>query len=72
MHLNRLINKYDLNAIFLAGPGHGAPGVLAPVYLEGAYAEIYRKWFGDKATQRALPLPRQLALKQQLDPKEYI
>ena len=31
VHLNRLINKYDLNAIFLAGPGHGAPGVLAPV-----------------------------------------
>ncbi len=41
VHLNRLINKYDLNAIFLAGPGHGAPGVLAPVYLEGSYAEIY-------------------------------
>src|SRR5262245_13607301 len=31
IHLNRLINKYDLDAIFLAGPGHGAPGVLAPV-----------------------------------------
>ena len=41
IHINRLINKYDLNAIFLAGPGHGAPGVLAPVYLEGTYAEIY-------------------------------
>jgi xylulose-5-phosphate/fructose-6-phosphate phosphoketolase len=41
IHLNRLINKYDLNAIFLAGPGHGAPGVIAPVYLEGAYSEIY-------------------------------
>jgi xylulose-5-phosphate/fructose-6-phosphate phosphoketolase len=41
VHLNRLINKYDLDAIFLAGPGHGAPGVLAPVYLEGTYAEIY-------------------------------
>jgi xylulose-5-phosphate/fructose-6-phosphate phosphoketolase len=41
VHLNRLINKYDLNAIFLAGPGHGAPGVLAPVYLEGTYSEIY-------------------------------
>ena len=40
-HLNRLINKYDLDAIFMAGPGHGAPGVLAPVYLEGAYSEIY-------------------------------
>ena len=41
VHLNRLINKYDLDAIFLAGPGHGAPGVLAPVYLEGTYSEIY-------------------------------
>jgi xylulose-5-phosphate/fructose-6-phosphate phosphoketolase len=41
VHLNRLIKKYDLDAIFLAGPGHGAPGVLAPVYLEGAYSEVY-------------------------------
>jgi xylulose-5-phosphate/fructose-6-phosphate phosphoketolase len=41
IHLNRLINKYDLDAIFLAGPGHGAPGVLGPVYLEGTYSEIY-------------------------------
>jgi xylulose-5-phosphate/fructose-6-phosphate phosphoketolase len=40
-HMNRLIAKYDLDAIFLAGPGHGAPGVLAPVYLEGTYSEIY-------------------------------
>ena len=41
IHLNRLIKKYDLNAIFMAGPGHGAPGVLGPVYLEGTYSEIY-------------------------------
>lgn len=41
VHLNRLINKYDLNMIFMAGPGHGAPGVLGPVYLEGTYSEIY-------------------------------
>ena len=41
IHMNRLINEYDVNAIFLAGPGHGAPGVLAPIYLEGAYSEIY-------------------------------
>ncbi|MEJ2454497.1 MAG: phosphoketolase family protein [Candidatus Thiodiazotropha sp.] len=40
-HLNRLIRQYDQSAIFLAGPGHGAPGVLAPVYLEGTYSEIY-------------------------------
>lgn len=41
VHLNRVINQYDLNMIFLAGPGHGAPGVLGPVYLEGTYSEIY-------------------------------
>ena len=41
IHLNRLIKKYDLNAIYIAGPGHGAPGVLGPVYLEGTYSEIY-------------------------------
>ena len=40
-HLNRLIKKYDLDMIFLAGPGHGAPGVLGPVYLEGTYSEVY-------------------------------
>src|SRR5713101_7965968 len=41
IHLNRLIKKYDLNAIFLAGPGHGAPALLSNVYLEGTYSEIY-------------------------------
>lgn len=41
IHCNRLIKKYDLDMIFVAGPGHGAPGVLGPVYLEGTYAEIY-------------------------------
>jgi len=41
LHLSRLIAKHDLDAIFLAGPGHGAPGVLGPVYLEGTYSEIF-------------------------------
>ena len=41
VHLNRLIVEHDQEVIFLAGPGHGAPGVLAPVYLEGTYSEIY-------------------------------
>ena len=41
VHCNRLIKKYDLDMIFIAGPGHGAPGVLGPVYLEGTYSEIY-------------------------------
>ena len=40
-HFNRLINKYDLNAIFISGPGHGAPAVLSQAYLEGTYSEIY-------------------------------
>lgn len=41
VHTNRLIRQHDLNAIFIAGPGHGAPGVLAPVYLEGSFSEVY-------------------------------
>ena len=41
VHLNRLIRKYDLDMIFLAGPGHGAPGVLGPAYLESTYSEVY-------------------------------
>ena len=40
-HLNRLIKRDDLDVIFVAGPGHGAPGVLAPAYLEGTYSEVY-------------------------------
>ena len=41
VHLNRLIVKHDLDMLFVAGPGHGAPGVLGPSYLEGTYSEIY-------------------------------
>jgi xylulose-5-phosphate/fructose-6-phosphate phosphoketolase len=41
VHLNRLIKKYDLNAIYIAGPGHGAPATLANAYLEGRYSEVY-------------------------------
>jgi len=41
VHLNRLIKKYDLNMIYLSGPGHGAPATLANAYLEGTYSEIY-------------------------------
>ncbi len=40
-HLNRVIKSFDADMIFMAGPGHGAPGVLGPVYLEGSYSEIY-------------------------------
>jgi xylulose-5-phosphate/fructose-6-phosphate phosphoketolase len=41
LHLNRIITARDLNLIFIAGPGHGAPGVVASTWLEGTYSEIY-------------------------------
>ena len=40
-HFNRVIKKYELNAIYIAGPGHGGPGIVANVYLEGTYSERY-------------------------------
>ncbi len=41
VHLNRVIKKYDLNTIYIAGPGHGGPGLVANTYLEGTYSEYY-------------------------------
>ncbi len=41
VHANRLIKKYDLDMIYIAGPGHGGPGVVANTYLEGSYSEFY-------------------------------
>lgn len=41
IHMNRLIKQYDLNALFISGPGHGAPAVLSQAYLEGTYSEVY-------------------------------
>ena len=49
IHFNRLINKYGLNAIFITGPGHGAPAVLSQAYLEGSYSEIYPEKSEDAA-----------------------
>jgi len=40
-HLNRVINKYDLDMIYVSGPGHGGPAVVAGTYLEGTYTEFY-------------------------------
>jgi xylulose-5-phosphate/fructose-6-phosphate phosphoketolase len=40
-HLNRIIKKYDLNMIYISGPGHGGPAVVANTYLEGTYSEVY-------------------------------
>src|SRR5271155_2864354 len=41
VHLNRLIKKHDLNVVYIAGPGHGGPGIVANTYLEGTYSEGY-------------------------------
>src|SRR6184192_3714825 len=41
VHLNRIIKQYDLNMIFVTGPGHGGPGLVANTYLEGSYSELY-------------------------------
>ncbi|AMV27791.1 Xylulose-5-phosphate phosphoketolase [Gemmata sp. SH-PL17] len=41
IHVSRAIKAYDLDAVFMAGPGHGAPGVIGPCYLEGSYSEVY-------------------------------
>jgi xylulose-5-phosphate/fructose-6-phosphate phosphoketolase len=49
VHLNRLINKYDLDLIYLAGPGHGAPATLSNSYLEGVYSEVYPEMSEDAA-----------------------
>jgi len=54
IHLNRLIKKYDLDVIFLAGPGHGAPALISNVYLEGAYSEIYNEVSEDADGMRRL------------------
>jgi xylulose-5-phosphate/fructose-6-phosphate phosphoketolase len=41
VHLNRVIKNHDLNMIYITGPGHGGPGIVANVYLEGTYSEVY-------------------------------
>ncbi|HTW80671.1 MAG TPA: phosphoketolase family protein [Terracidiphilus sp.] len=41
VHLNRVIRKYDLNMIYVSGPGHGAPAVLSNAWMEGTYSEVY-------------------------------
>ena len=54
VHLNRLINAHDLDAMYLTGPGHGAPAILANVYLEGTYSEIYPEVTQDEEGLRRL------------------
>ena len=54
VHLNRVITKFDLNMIFIAGPGHGGPAVVANTYLEGTYSEIYHDVSQDAGGMRRL------------------
>ena len=49
VHLNRVIKKYDLDMIYVSGPGHGGPAVVANTYLEGTYSEIYPNISQDEA-----------------------
>jgi xylulose-5-phosphate/fructose-6-phosphate phosphoketolase len=53
-HLNRCIGQRDLNAIYIAGPGHGGPGLVANAYLEGTYTEVYPDISRDEAGLQAL------------------
>jgi xylulose-5-phosphate/fructose-6-phosphate phosphoketolase len=53
-HLNRVINKYDLDMIYVSGPGHGGPAVVGNTYLEGTYSEVYPHISSDEEGLRKL------------------
>jgi xylulose-5-phosphate/fructose-6-phosphate phosphoketolase len=53
-HLNRVIKKYDLDMIYISGPGHGGPAVVGNTYLEGTYSEVYQDISQDEAGLRRL------------------
>ena len=54
VHLNRVIKRQDLNVIFIAGPGHGGPGLVANTYLEGTYSEFYPNVSQDEVGMKRL------------------
>src|SRR5581483_9202063 len=54
VHFNRVINKYGLNVIYVCGPGHGGPGMVANTYLEGTYSELYPNITQDEAGMQRL------------------
>ncbi len=64
VHLNRVIRKFDLDMIYISGPGHGAPAVISNCYLEGTYSEVYPEKSQDEAGMlklfRAFSFPGQL------------
>ena len=53
-HLNRIINKYDLNMIYISGPGHGGNAMVAQTYIEGTYSEVYPNITEDEAGLKEL------------------
>jgi xylulose-5-phosphate/fructose-6-phosphate phosphoketolase len=54
VHLNRVINRFDLNMIYITGPGHGGPALVANTYLEGSYSEVYPHISQDEEGMRRL------------------
>ncbi len=54
VHLNRVIKERDLNVIYITGPGHGGPGLVANTYLEGTYSEVYPNVSQDEAGMKKL------------------
>jgi xylulose-5-phosphate/fructose-6-phosphate phosphoketolase len=53
-HLNRIINKYDLDMFYIAGPGHGGPAIVGNVYLEGTWSDVYPNVTQDEAGLKEL------------------
>jgi xylulose-5-phosphate/fructose-6-phosphate phosphoketolase len=54
VHLNRVIKKHDLDVIYITGPGHGGPGLVANAYLEGTYSEVYPNISADEEGMKRL------------------
>src|SRR5438552_4920665 len=54
VHLNRVIKEHDLNMLYISGPGHGGPALVANAYLEGTYSEIYSNVGQDEAGMKRL------------------
>src|SRR3954454_16956174 len=54
VHLNRVITQHDLDMIYISGPGHGGPALVANTYLEGTYSEFYADVSGDEAGLKKL------------------
>jgi xylulose-5-phosphate/fructose-6-phosphate phosphoketolase len=54
VHLNRIIKEHDLNVLYITGPGHGGPGLVANAYLEGTYSEVYPSISQDEDGMRRL------------------